>query len=73
MKGWVGLVGWLVVEFTHVSGHPSATGRVQDKESSPAKDQRSTAVLRNQLVILHNGHIYCIQVYNWVHMGTQQV
>ena len=36
--------GW----FTHISGHLSAVGRVQDSESSPVKDQRSTAVLRNQ-------------------------
>jgi len=32
--------GWL----THISGHPSATGRAQDSESSPANDRRSTAV-----------------------------
>jgi len=36
--------GW----FTHVSGHPSATGRAQDKESSPAKDWRSTVVPTRQ-------------------------
>ena len=36
-------IGW----FTHISGgHPSATGRAQDRESSPAKDQRSTTVPR---------------------------
>jgi len=36
--------GW----FTHkCSGHPSATGRAQDKESLPAKDRRSTAVPLN--------------------------
>ena len=36
MKGWVGLVGWLYGgRFTHISGHPSATGRAQDRESSP--------------------------------------
>jgi len=35
--------------FSHISGHPSAAGRAQDRESSPAKDQRSTAVPRNQL------------------------
>jgi len=29
--------------FTHISGHPSATGRAQDSESTPAKDRRSTA------------------------------
>jgi len=26
-----------------MSGHPSAVGRAQDSESSPVKDQRSTA------------------------------
>jgi len=36
--------GWL----THISGHPSATGRAQDSESSPAKDRRYTAVPHNQ-------------------------
>jgi len=36
--------GWL----THISGHPSATSRVQDSESTSAKDQCSTAGLRNQ-------------------------
>jgi len=38
--------GW----FTHISGHPSAAGRVQDRESSPARDRRSTTVPRHQLV-----------------------
>jgi len=37
--------GWL----THISGHPSAAGRAQDRESSPVRDRRSTTVLRHQL------------------------
>jgi len=50
MKGWVGLVGWLYRGwFTHISGHPSATGRARDRESSPVKDRRSTTVPRSQL------------------------
>jgi len=40
MKGWVGLVVWPAAD---ISGHPSAVGRAQDSESSPVKDQRSTA------------------------------
>ena len=36
--------GWL----THISGHPSAAGRAQDRESSPARDRRSTTVPRHQ-------------------------
>jgi len=38
--------GWLTYSrwFTHKSGHPSATGSAQDKESSPAKDRHSTVV-----------------------------
>ena len=42
--------GWLTYSgrLTYISGHPSATGRAQDRESSPAKDRRSTAVPRNQ-------------------------
>jgi len=43
--GWLTYSGWLV----HISGHPSATGRVQDSESTPAKDRRYTAGPRNQL------------------------
>ena len=41
---WLTCSGW----FTHVSGHHSAAGRVQDRESSPAKDRHSTTVPRNQ-------------------------
>ena len=42
--------GWLTYSgrFTHISGHPSDTGQAQDRESSPTKDRRSTAVPRNQ-------------------------
>jgi len=39
--------GWL----THISGHPSAAGRPQDRESSPARDGRSTTEPRHQLDI----------------------
>ena len=41
---------WLTYsgQFTHISGHPSAAGRAQDRESSPVKDRRSTIVPRNQ-------------------------
>ena len=42
--------GWLTYSgrFTHISGHSSATGQVQDRESPPTKDRRSRAVPRNQ-------------------------
>jgi len=42
--------GWLPYSgrFTHISGHPSAASRAQDTENSPVKDQRSTAIPRNQ-------------------------
>ena len=45
-------LSWLTCSwwFTHISGHPSAAGRVQDRESSPVRDRRSTTVLRHQLV-----------------------
>jgi len=48
--------GWLTYSgrFTHISGHPSAAGRVQDSESSPVKDRRSTTVPRNQPVVQQN-------------------
>jgi len=35
--------------FTHISGHPSAVGRAQDRESSPVRDRRSTTVPRRQV------------------------
>jgi len=51
MKGWVGLGGWPYSRwFTHISGYPSATGRAWDRDSSPVKDRRSTAVPRSQLL-----------------------
>ena len=37
---------------THISGHPSAAGRAQDRESSPARDRRSTTVPRHQPTII---------------------
>ena len=42
---------WLIYSglFTHISGHPSAVGGVQDRESSPVRDQCSTSVPYNQL------------------------
>jgi len=48
--------GW----FTHFSGHPSATGRAQDRESLPAKDQRSTAVPRNQHSTAKHNYGMCV-------------
>ena len=41
---WLNYSGW----FTHISGHPSAAGRAQDRKSSPARDRRSTTVPRHQ-------------------------
>jgi len=43
---WLTYSGWLT---HHISGHPSAAGRAQDRESSPARDRRSTTVPRHQL------------------------
>ena len=39
--------------YPHIIGHPSAAGRAQDRESSPARDRRSTTVPRHQ-------PLYCI-------------
>ena len=50
---WLTCSGRLI----HISGHPSAAGRAQDRESSPAKDRRSTTVPRHQ----HN--IYWLWLY----------
>jgi len=47
---WLSWLGWLTSSgrFTHISGHPSAECRACDRESSPAKDRRSTTVPRHQ-------------------------
>jgi len=45
---WLTYSGWL----THNSGHPSAAGQAQDRESSPAKDRRSTTVPHHQLRVV---------------------
>ena len=52
--------GWLTYsgQFTHISGRPSAAGWVQDRESSPVKNRRSTTVPRNQLK-------WCIYIRFW--------
>ena len=54
MKGWVGLVSWLLTysgRFTHINGYPSAAGQVQARESSPVRDQRSTTELHLLAII----------------------
>ena len=53
MKGGVGLAGWPCSgRFTHINGHPSAAwSSVQDGESSPVTDRRSTTVPRNQSTV----------------------
>jgi len=35
--------------FTHINGHPSATGWSQDRESTPAEDRRSTTEPLNRV------------------------
>ena len=44
---WLTHSRWL----THISGHPSATTRAQDSESTSAKDRCSTAGPHNQPVV----------------------
>ena len=57
--------GWLTHSgrFTHKSGHPSATGPAQDRESTPAEDRRSTTEPRNQplSITLKNGPAHVAQ------------
>jgi len=58
-RSWLTCSGW----FTHISGHPSATGRSQDSESTPAKDRRSTAGPRNQPESTRetkHANVYCV-------------
>jgi len=54
-KGWQAELAWLadlVGWFTHNGGYPSAASRAWDRESSPARDRRSTTVPRNQRATL---------------------
>jgi len=44
--GWLTYSGW----FTYISGHPSATGRAQDREVRRPKDRRYIVVPRDQPV-----------------------
>jgi len=46
LPSWLTYSGWL----THISGHPSATSRAQDSESTSAKDQCSAAGPRNHFL-----------------------
>jgi len=65
MKGWVDLVGqpysgW----FTHISGHPSATGRAWDRESLPVKDRHSTTVPWTQPVYTYVCMCVCTSLHD---------
>ena len=68
--------GWQTYSgrFTHISGHPSAAGRAQDRESSPVKDRRSTncatqptvaSVSHRCLNLCRNELQFC--VYSFIH------
>ena len=54
---WLTYSGWL----THIRGHPSATSRAQDSESTSAKDQCYTAGPLHQLTGT------CYLPNSWVH------
>ena len=53
--------GWLTYSgrLTHISGHPSATGRVQDGERTLARDWRSTAESRGPTKKSWNTYCFC--------------
>ena len=46
----------------HISSHPSAAGRAQDRESSPVKEQRSTTVPCNQPICVFVCVSVCLSV-----------
>ena len=56
---------WLTYSgrFTHISGHLSATGLVQDRESSPAKGRYSTVVPRNKVIQKCTHCSQCIEMH----------
>ena len=57
---WLTYSGWL----THISGHPSAAGQAQDRESSPARDRRSTTVPRHHTI--RDAILVCARKPTWV-------
>jgi len=58
---WLTYSGWL----TYINGHPSAAGRAQDRESSPARDRRSTTVPRHQLFAI------CLLIYTYMYKNNR--
>ena len=67
---WLTCSGWL----THISGHPSAAGRAQDRESSPVRDRRSTTVPRHQpTVVVGNVGNNSVSSYRLHASETQQL
>ena len=68
MEGWVGLVGWPTADGL-------AAGRAQNQESSPVKDQRSTAVPRTAnhgLRIVKCTRLLCSFISTWYAGFTEQ-
>jgi len=61
--------GWLTYSgrFTHISGHPSATGWAQDGERTLARDWRSTAEPRGLVYSIFEWHnsVTSSTAYNW--------
>jgi len=59
---WLTYSGWL----THISGHLSAAGPAQDRESSLARDRRSTTVPRDQLPQTTPFSAFCTAIHSVV-------
>jgi len=55
---------WLTCSgrLTHISGHPSAAGRAQDRESSPVRDRRSTTVPRHTVKCRDNFNVPAVSI-----------
>ena len=73
-QAWIRLSwpGWLTHSgrFTHISGHPSATGRAQDRESTSAKDRRSTTEpLRWLICDSFQSNKICPKWALWLHLS----
>jgi len=69
---------WLTCSgrFTHIGGHPSDAGRAQDRESSPAKDRRSTTVPRHQLSYSYGADKKCktaLSIYTYCLFANQEM
>jgi len=59
--------------FTYISGHPSAAGRAQDRESLPVKDQRSTTAMQPTVAKIRCCQSDIMTSQQWMHTAWMKM